>query len=101
MTSNLHVFYLQPMPGRGLPARYAMSASAESMLLLVPDGTQIIFTAERVVIVNAGQMTVLAQWQNEPADDGMVCGLPPEPQPAELHHAPRHRREWAQLGSTQ
>lgn len=101
MTNNLHVFYLHPMPGRGLPARYAMSASAESMLMLLPDGTQIIFTAERVVVVNAGEMVTLAQWQNEPEDGGMVCGLPPEPQPTQLRPEPRHRRQWAQLGSSQ
>ena len=59
--ANLHVFYLHPIPGAGRPAKYAMSASHESMLMLLPDGTQIIFTAERVVVVNGGHMVTLAQ----------------------------------------
>ena len=74
--SSMHVFHLKPMPGAGRPARFALSQNAESMLLLLPDDTQIIFTAERVVVVNGGYMLTIAQWQNEPEDLGMVCGLP-------------------------
>jgi hypothetical protein len=67
--SSIHVFWIQPMPGVADNARVivaADNADKTSLVVVLPDNTQVLITADRAVCFRGGQMLTLSQWQYAP-----------------------------------
>jgi hypothetical protein len=67
--SSMHVFWVQPMPGVADNARVIVAADNEdktSLVVVLPDNTQVLITADRAVCFRGGQMLTLSQWQYAP-----------------------------------
>lgn len=78
--SNFHVFYVQPMPGVIGAGRVVASEEDMRLLILLPDSSHIIITADRAVFVKSGYMMNLVQWQMSPSEH-----MEPESLPMQTH----------------
>lgn len=87
-----HVFYVQPMPGVMGSGRIVVSQEDTQLFILLPDGSNIIITADRAVFVKSGYMMNLVQWQMAPSEFMVPEELPmtthelQNTQPMEQHH---------------
>lgn len=91
--SSQHVFWLAPLPGVGEYGRIITAAGPFTLLILLPDDSHIVISADRAVYIQAGRSMVLSQWQMGPEDQqaaellrtgpaldlGGQGTLPPEP----------------------
>jgi hypothetical protein len=74
-----HVFWLIPMPGVAESNRVVVTDNQFSVIVLLPDNTQIIITADRAVYVKDERLFTLSQWQSVPVPAGYeVSEVPPE-----------------------
>jgi hypothetical protein len=73
-----HVFWIQPMPGVADAQRVVIADNQLSVIVLLPDNSQILITADRVVYLRDGYLLTLAQWQYAPAEYAAPDALPGE-----------------------
>src|SRR5258705_12792536 len=68
---QIHVLWIKPMPGVADQARLVVAADTvnqTSVVVLLPDDSQIIVTADRAVYIRGGQMITLSKWQFAPTE---------------------------------
>jgi hypothetical protein len=76
---SFHVFWLSPMPGVTEAHRVVVTENQFSLVIVLPDNTQLIITADRAVYITGGRMITLAQWQPSPVPaEYEVTEDPPE-----------------------
>ena len=90
-SNSIHVFWIRPLPGIDDVARVivaADNADQTSLVLVLPDNTQVIVTADRAVFIRGEQMLTLGQWQYAPVcaaeyqQEAEPAALPDEEAPA-------------------
>jgi hypothetical protein len=86
MADDIHVFWLQPMPGVAEAQRVVIATDntrQTSVVILLPDNSQVIITADRIVYVTDERLITLSQWQSVPVE--LDQDQPPELPPADSH----------------
>lgn len=63
MPDNIHALWIEPLPGVPDKARVAIATDTTSVVILLPDNSRILVTADRAIYTGHGQMITLAQWQ--------------------------------------
>jgi hypothetical protein len=84
--SSVHVFWLTPMPGVAETHRVivAMDIRHECMVVVLPDDSQVVISADRAVCLRGGRMLTLGQWQYALPSSGYEASeVPPELIPPE------------------
>lgn len=78
-----HVFYVKPMPGVGGSGRVVVSDEETHLLILLPDDSQLVITADRAVYLKCGYQMILNQWQMSPSeyDEPDLDALPMQQRP--------------------
>jgi hypothetical protein len=98
MPDDMHVFWIRPMPGVADTARLVVAADAAdqtSVVVVLPDNTQVVVSADRAVHIRDGHMLTLGQWQYAPISPDEYYQ---EPEPPEVE-APEDTRTGV-LGGT-
>ena len=88
MADDIHVFWIRPMPGVADAQRVVIAtdnARQTSVVILLPDNSQIIITADRIVYIKDERLITLSQWQAVPvpAEFEISGDDPPELPPAD------------------
>lgn len=89
--SSMHVFRIQPTPGVADPGQVIVTDNADrtNVVVVLPNSTQIIITADRAVYVRGDQMLTLSQWQWAPISrDDEYSDTAPYQVPAAGYQAP-------------
>lgn len=88
---SMHVFWLRPLPGVADAERVIVAtdnADQTNIVVVLPDDTQILITADRAICFRGGHMLTLSQWQYAPV----------APTEYELQEAPEVPEEAPQTG---
>ena len=64
--SGVHVFWIQPTPGVRDAAKVRVAHNQLSMIVVLPDDSQLLITADRAVYFKQGYSLTLSQWQYVP-----------------------------------
>lgn len=74
--STIHVFWLKPLPDIPDPARILVAQDEISMVIALPDDTQLLITADRAVCIRGGYVVTIVQWQQaqEQQPSGTIRG---------------------------
>jgi hypothetical protein len=69
MADDLHVFWIRPMPGVADAQRIVIATDntrQTSVTILLPDNSQIMITADRIVYIKDDRLITLSQWRSVP-----------------------------------
>lgn len=69
MPDDMHVFWVRPLPGVTNTERVIVAIDnidQTSVVVVLPDDTQVLITADRAVHIKGSQSLVLSAWQYSP-----------------------------------
>ncbi len=91
-TDSMHVFWIRPLPGVTNTERVIVAmdnTDQTSVVVVLPDNTQVLITADRAVCFRGNQMLVLSSWQYSPVSpDEYYQETGPPPEVPEAHRLP-------------
>lgn len=63
MPDNIQALWIEPLPGVRDKSRLAIATDDTSVVILLPDNSRILVTADRAIYIQGKQLITLSQWQ--------------------------------------
>jgi hypothetical protein len=100
MPDDIHALWIEPMAGVAEKQRVVVATDKTSVVILLPDNSRVLITADRAVYIQGRQVVTLSQWQVVLAEveDYVVRELGERDWPEEGADWSTTRRPWPSAG---